>query len=163
MMLQATVQAGNRRRRFIALNEFTIAKSTLSRMIELEARVDGIYLTSFRADGLIVSTPTGSTAYCLSAGGPIVHPSMNCLVFIPICPHSLTSRPLVVPASSEIELRLQRRDTAAYLTVDGGSGMKLKERQGVKIRAAEKGFHLITSPSMDYYSILHTKLRWGYR
>lgn len=163
MMLKASALSGKRARNFFALNEFTVAKSALSRMIELEARVDGVYLTSFRADGLIVSTPTGSTAYCLAAGGPIVHPAMHCLILIPICAHSLTNRPLVVPATSDVEVRLKTPGAEAYLTADGRIGMKLKERQRLEIRAAEKSLSLVTSPSMDYYSILHTKLHWGDR
>ncbi len=163
MMLKASVDTGRTKRGFFALNEFTIAKKTLSRMIELETRVDGIYLASFRADGLIVSTPTGSTAYCMAAGGPIVHPSMQCLVLIPICAHTLTSRPLVVPASSAVEVRLRIPGTEAHLTVDGRNGMKLKRDQRLVIKAAEEGLALINSPSMDYYAILHTKLHWGDR
>lgn len=161
MVLEAELKNGSGRVRLDALNEFCITKDALSRMIELEARVDGVYVTKFRADGLVVCTPTGSTGYCLAAGGPIVHPALRCLILIPIAAHTLTARPLVVPDRSTVEVKLITESGHVHLTVDGRDGERMEPGDAVFIRPSERDLLLYTSPSMNYYEILRTKLRWG--
>jgi len=161
MLLEASVKNSSGRVELRALNEFCITKDALSRMIELEAKVDGVYVTKFRADGLVVATPTGSTGYCISAGGPIVHQDMRCVVLIPICAHTLTNRPLVVPDRSTVEVSLVTRQTHAHLTVDGRDGGRLEPGDAVTLTPAAESLKLYGSPSMNYYEILRTKLRWG--
>ena len=160
MMLQAAIHNAQGNHKLQALNEFAIVKDALSRMIELEARVDGVYVTKFRADGLLVSTPTGSTAYCMAAGGPIVHEHMRCIILIPICAHTLTTRPLVVPDGSTVEVTLVTPQSHVHLTVDGRDGLRLEPGDTVAITAAPD-LKLYGSPSLNYYEILRTKLRWG--
>lgn len=160
MMLRASARNAQGNHELQALNEFAILKDAPSRMIELEARVDGIYVTRFRADGLLVSTPTGSTAYCMAAGGPIVHEHMRCLILIPICAHTLTSRPLVVPDRSRVEVTFVSPSGHVHLAVDGREGLRLETGDKVSISAAAD-LQLFGSPSMSYYEILRTKLRWG--
>src|SRR5215471_8715220 len=127
MMIDVQIsRAGERLAEYRALNDVVINKGTLSRMIELEARVDDQYVSRFRADGLIVSTPTGSTAYNLSAGGPIIFPTVNAMIITPICSHTLTNRPLVLPESVKIEIILGSTQDDVYVTVDGQVGSKLQ-------------------------------------
>jgi NAD+ kinase len=161
MMLQAAIVNADGGRRMLALNEFSISKDALSRMIELEARVDGIYVTKFRADGLVMATPTGSTAYCMAAGGPIVHQDMRCIILIPLCAHTLTTRPLVVPDRSRVQVTLVTRDSHVHLTADGREGVRLESGDTVTITPAAQNLRLFGSPSMNYYEILRTKLGWG--
>jgi NAD+ kinase len=160
MMLKAAIHNAQGSHQLQALNEFVIIKDSPSRMIELETRVDGVYVTKFRADGLLVSTPTGSTAYCMAAGGPIVHEHMRCLILIPICAHTLTTRPLVVPDRSTVEVTLVTQQSHVHLAVDGREGLRLGPGETVTITAAPD-LKLYGSPSMNYYEILRTKLRWG--
>ena len=147
-----------------ALNDAVITKTALSRMIDLDAWADGAHVTTYHADGLIISTPTGSTAYSLSAGGPLLLPGLDALVLTPICPHSLTQRPLVTTRETEVEIRVQSgggEDVA--LTVDGQEGMRLIEGDRVLARASEHPVALVGSPFRSRYEILHAKLRWGER
>jgi len=149
---------------FHALNEIAITCAGLPRVIDLDAWVDGVFLTSFRADGLLVSTPTGSTAYNLAAGGPIMHPAMRGITITPVCPHTLTSRPLVIPDRSTISVILADSDVkAVHVSPDAQKSWPLKKGQKVEIWAAARGLKLVCSPSMNYYEILRTKLRWGER
>lgn|SRR5687768_10402984 len=143
------------------LNDVVINKSALARIIEIEAKFNGQFVNSFRADGLIVSTPTGSTAYNLSAGGPVIFPSMNAVVITPICPFTLSNRPIVVPDNSEIELRLKTDHEEVALTLDGQVGFPLKVGDRVVIRKSRTTFNLIQPSNRNYFDVLRDKLRWG--
>ena len=154
---------GERLTQYPVLNDVVINKGALARIIELEVYIDKAYVNTFRADGLIVSTPTGSTAYSLAAGGPIIHPTMEALVINPICPHMLTNRPIVVPADVKIEVILQSEMEDVHVTLDGQVGFALRYRDIVEIRRATGRIKLIKSSSRDYYQIWRTKLKWGER
>ncbi len=143
------------------LNDVVINKSALARIIEIEAKLDGLFVNSFRADGLIVSTPTGSTAYNLSAGGPIVYPSMNAVVMTPICPFTLTNRPLVVPDDAVIELKLENENEGVFLSLDGQTGYAMKAADRVVIRKSQTSFNLVHPANRNYFDVLRDKLKWG--
>ena len=143
------------------LNDVVINKAALARIIELEVWLNGLFVNNFRADGLIVSTPTGSTAYNLSAGGPIVFPSMNAVVVTPICPFTLSNRPIVVPDEAEIELVLKTENEEVALTLDGQVGFQLQSGDSVKIRKSRTTFNLVQPPNRNYFDVLRDKLRWG--
>jgi NAD+ kinase len=143
------------------LNDVVINKAALARIIEIEVRFNGLYVNAFRSDGLIVATPTGSTAYNLSAGGPIVFPSMNALVVTPICPFTLSNRPIVVPDDADIELLLKTPDEEVVLTLDGQVGFQLQAGDVVKIRKSKNSFKLVQPPNRNYFDVLRDKLRWG--
>ena len=143
------------------LNDVVINKSALARIIEIEAYLNKQYVSSFRADGLIVSTPTGSTAYNLSAGGPIIFPSMNAVVITPICPFTLSNRPLVVPDDALIELLMKTEQEDVVLTLDGQVGHPLKVGDRVVIRKSRTPFNLIQPSNRNYFDVLRDKLRWG--
>jgi NAD+ kinase len=148
---------------FEALNDAVITKTSMSRIVELEAHVNGEYVATFRADGLIVSTPTGSTAYCLAAGGPIIYPTLSALVIIPICPHTLTNRPLVVPDTAVVEILQGSTGEDVHLTVDGQVGVRLQHRDAVAVQRSARTIALIKSPKLNYFELLRTKLKWGGR
>lgn len=143
------------------LNDVVINKAALARIIEIDVTLNNLFVNSFRADGLIVSTPTGSTAYNLSAGGPIVYPSMNAIVMTPICPFTLTNRPIVVPDDAEIELRLRKENEGVVLTLDGQIGYALEANDRVLIRKSRTAFNLIQPPNRNYFDVLRNKLQWG--
>ncbi|MDX6614464.1 MAG: kinase [Blastocatellia bacterium] len=143
------------------LNDVVINKSALARIIEIDAYLNTQFVNSFRADGLIVSTPTGSTAYNLSAGGPVIYPSMNAIVITPICPFTLSNRPIVVPDESEIELRLKTEEEEVALTLDGQVGFPLKVEDRVLIRKSRTTFNLVQPMNRNYFEVLRDKLRWG--
>ena len=143
------------------LNDVVINKSALARIIEIEAFFNSQFVNSFRADGLIVSTPTGSTAYNLSAGGPVIFPSMNAVVITPICPFTLSNRPIVVPDNAEIELILKTDQEEVALTLDGQVGFPLKVEDRVVIRKSRTTFNLIQPSNRNYFDVLRDKLRWG--
>ncbi len=143
------------------LNDVVINKSALARIIEIETHFNGQFVNAFRADGLIVSTPTGSTAYNLSAGGPMIFPSMNAVVITPICPFTLSNRPIVVPDNSEIELRLKTDHEEVALTLDGQVGFPLKVGDLVVIRKSRTTFNLVQPSNRNYFDVLRDKLRWG--
>jgi NAD+ kinase len=143
------------------LNDVVINKAALARIIEIEVQLDGQYVNSFRADGLIVATPTGSTAYNLSAGGPIIYPSMNAVVITPICPFTLTNRPIVVPDTAEIELRLMNENEGVVLTLDGQIGYTMQADDRVRIRKSRTAFNLVEPPNRNYFDVLRNKLKWG--
>lgn len=145
------------------LNDVVINKSALARIIDLETFVDGIFLTKYRSDGLIVSTPTGSTAYSLSAGGPILYPNLEAIVLSPICPHTLTHRPIVLPANVTIEVTLNTKDVDVTLTLDGQVGFILKEGDVVEIRKSSFYIRLVHPPGKDYFTVWREKLNWGQR
>jgi len=144
-----------------ALNDVVINKSALARIIEIEARMDGHLISGFRADGLIISTPTGSTAYNLSAGGPVVYPSMNALVVTPICPFTLSDRPIVVPDDALIELRLRTPNEEVVLTLDGQVGRPIYPEDRVLIRKSLTTFKIVQPMNRNYFEVLREKLRWG--
>ena len=144
-----------------ALNDVVINKGTLSRMIELEARVDGQYVSRFRADGLIVATPTGSTAYNLAAGGPIIFPTMSAMIMTPICSHTLTNRPIVLDESVKIEIMLRSEQEDVYTTVDGQLGLKLAMGDRLVIEKSGAAVKLVAPPGKNYFDVLRGKLKWG--
>lgn len=144
-----------------ALNDVVINKSALARIIEIEARMDGHLISGFRADGLIISTPTGSTAYNLSAGGPVIYPSMNALVITPICPFTLSDRPIVVPDDALIELRLRTPKEEVVLTLDGQVGVPIHPEHRVLIRKSRTTFKIVQPKNRNYFEVLREKLRWG--
>jgi NAD+ kinase len=162
LMLAATVfRGGKQLMHDRVLNDVVISKSALARIIEIETTIDGKFVSRFRADGLIISTPTGSTAYNLSAGGPVIYPSMNAVVITPICPHTLSNRPLVVPDDAEFELVLKTPREEVALTLDGQVGMPLEYDDRVRVRKSRTGFNLIQSPTLNYFDVLRNKLKWG--
>jgi NAD+ kinase len=162
LMLEAQVtRPGQPPRQVTALNDVVINKAALARIVELCIEVDGQPLTTFKADGLIVSTPTGSTAYNLSAGGPICHPSLECIVVTPICSFALSNRPLLLSPYMTLELTLGNRSQEVTLTSDGQVGLELFPGDRVTIRRAAQAVSLVQSPFKDYFEILRTKLGWG--
>ncbi|HEY4744990.1 MAG TPA: NAD(+)/NADH kinase [Desulfuromonadaceae bacterium] len=165
MMLEITLcRDGQEIEKTHVLNDMVINKGALARIVDLETRINRHTLTTFKADGLIVSTPTGSTGYSLSAGGPIIHPVMSCIVITPICPHTLTNRPIVVTDDSIISITIASSyDEKVYLTLDGQVGFKLKQGDTIEVRRALKTTALVMSGDRDYFEILRTKLKWGER
>jgi NAD+ kinase len=162
VMLEVELRrAGEAAKTSRVLNDVVINKSALARIIEIEASFNSQYVNSFRADGLIVSTPTGSTAYNLSAGGPVIFPSMNAVVITPICPFTLSNRPIVVPDDAEIELLLKTDQEEVALTLDGQVGFPLKVADRVVIRKSRTTFNLIQPTNRNYFDVLRDKLRWG--
>ena len=143
------------------LNDVVVNKSALARIIEMEAYLDSQFVNLFRADGLIVATPTGSTAYNLSAGGPVIYPSMNAVVITPICPFTLSNRPIVVPDESTIDVRLMTDKEEVALTLDGQVGFPLKVRDRIVIRKSKTTFNLVQPPNRNYFDVLRDKLKWG--
>jgi NAD+ kinase len=143
------------------LNEVVINKGALARMIELELIIDNDFVCRYRADGLIVASPTGSTAYSLSAGGPIVHPAVEAFVITPICPHTLSDRPVVVRDTSIIEMKLSAGTESVFLTLDGQKGIPLQPTDRVRVSRADKLLKLIPTPNKSYFEILRNKLKWG--
>jgi NAD+ kinase len=162
LMLQAHVHRhGETVARGIVLNDVVISKGTLARMIELKIAIQGQFVTNLRADGLIVGTPTGSTAYSLSAGGPIINPAVQSLILTPISPHTLTHRPLIVPGDAEIEITLTSKDDGAMATLDGQVGIAMAQGDTAVIQASERRTRLIRFPESHYYEVLREKLKWG--
>lgn len=164
MMLHVTVEAGRRRLADrIVLNDVVVTQGALSRIIELSVSVDGESMMRVKADGLIIASPTGTTAYNLSAGGPIVHPQVDGLTITPIAPHTLTNRPVVVPGSSEICIRplMHEDQSEVFATFDGQLLIPLKSDHIVTVRRAEKRLRLIRASSRGYFQVLREKLKWG--
>lgn len=148
---------------YSVLNDLVINKGALARIIDLETTIDQDYLTTFKADGLIISTPTGSTGYSLSAGGPIVYPTLDSIIVSPICPHTLTNRPLLVLPNSQIETVLTSEDGDVSLTMDGQIGFALQQYDRISVTRADHTIKLITPPTKTYFEVLRTKLKWGER
>lgn len=162
MMLTACViRNGECISRYDVLNDAVINKGALARMMELRVSVDGSHLTTVKSDGLILSTPTGSTAYSLSAGGPIVEPTIHCFVLTPICPHTLSNRPIVLPDSVTVTARLISPSEDVALTLDGQLGCPLLQDDVVEVKKAKNRVKLIKHPGKGYYEILRKKLGWG--
>ena len=149
----------------IALNDVVFSRTALSRMIELDVSVGDQFVASVKADGLIVATPTGSTAYNLAAGGPIVHPSMDALVLTPIAPHTLTNRPIVISADREVRVKSAGTNAGdeVYVTVDGQTGFALGEGDELAITKAERPIRLIRATTRSYFEVLRQKLKWNER
>ena len=157
------LRAGTRVAEYEALNDVVITKASLARMIDVEINVSRHFVAAYRADGLIVATPTGSTAYSLSAGGPIVFPAVSALCITPICPHMLTYRPVLVPDDMEIQITSRAINDTAYLTIDGQVGKPLERDDVVVCRRSEKVVTLIRPPRMMFFDVLREKLSWGER
>jgi NAD+ kinase len=144
-----------------ALNEAVVNQGALARMIELECFVNGDFVNNFRADGMIVSTPTGSTAYSLSAGGPIVFPSMDAIVLTPICPHTLSNRPVIIPGDLSVSLTFKKANDVVMLTIDGQRGVTLEANDKVIMQRSDATFDLVRPVQRNYFEVLRTKLKWG--
>ena len=162
MMIEVAVHRGNDLiATYQALNDAVIHKGTLARIIELEACVDSLYVSKFRSDGLILSTPTGSTAYNVSAGGPIVYPGMAAIIMTPISSHTLTNRPLVLPSESRVEVTLRSVPDEVYVTVDGQVGTRLESGDRVTVQKSGRQVQLIAPAGKDFFDVLRDKLKWG--
>jgi len=161
LLLVECVSKGQNGTRQRVLNDAVVHKGTLARMIELELRIDASFVCRYRADGLIVATPTGSTAYSMSAGGPIVHPAVESILITPICPHTLSDRPVVVRDTSQIELHLSEGSDSVFLTLDGQTGVPMQADDRVRITRAAERLKLIQPPNKTYFEILRNKLKWG--
>lgn len=147
---------------YSALNDVVITKSELARMIDLDTHVDDHFVAAYKADGLIIATPTGSTAYSLSAGGPVIFPSVAAFCITPICPHMLTNRPVIVPDTSIIRI-LSHSEDGTYLTIDGQVGEPLEKNDCIICRSSAKTIQLIRPPKMLFFDVLREKLKWGER
>ncbi len=145
------------------LNDVVINKGAVARIIDLAIYIDDSHVTTYRADGIILSTPTGSTAYSLSAGGPIVHPRIPVTIITPICPHTLTNRPLVVSSDMKVEIKVNTQEPDTYLTLDGQIGIRLNTGDIIEVKRTDTSVKLIKSPFRDFFTILKTKLMWGER
>jgi NAD+ kinase len=161
--LQVVVGDGAESQEFLVLNDVVINKAALARILTINVEVNGEFLSRYNADGLIFATPTGSTAYNLSAGGPIVHPGLSAMLITPICSHTLRDRPLVVPLDRRVRVWVDSGDQEVYLTLDGQHGMPLPINAVVEISAAKEPLSLIRDRTASFFSILHKKLKWGER
>jgi NAD+ kinase len=165
MKLRIHLHRGGRPERALdaeVLNDVVIAKSPFSRMAELDTRCSGRFLTTLKADGVIVATPTGSTAYALAANGPILYPTMRGVVVAPICPHTLTQRPLVIPDDETLDILLMN-DAEAFLILDGKKGPALERGDRVQVKQSYNRVLLVKNQKLDFFGILRAKLRWGER
>ncbi len=162
MMLRARLHRhGEHVAHATVLNDVVVSKGTLARMVEIQITIDGRLVTSLRGDGLIVSTPTGSTAYSLSAGGPIIHPAVQAMILTPICPHTLAHRPLLIPSNGSLEVTLTSQDEGAMTTFDGQVGVAMTQGDTVVIGTSDHRTKLIRFPDRTYYDVLRRKLKWG--
>lgn len=162
LMIQGLVRRqGEVVARSAVLNDVVVSKGTLARMIRIEIFVNGQFVTSLRGDGAIVATPTGSTAYSISAGGPILHPSVGALLITPICPHMLTNRPIVVPDQGQIEMMVRTQEEGTNVTFDGQVGFSLRQNDVIEVVALPDKIRLIRSPDRNYFEVLRRKLKWG--
>ena len=164
LLLTACVsREGERIAEYSALNDVVVTKSALARVIDLETCINGQYVTTYKADGLIIGTPTGSTAYNLSAGGPVIYPEMQALVMTPICPHTLTNRPTVIPDTSELQVTLKSENEDVFLTLDGQVGFALRYQDVVHLKKADYMIRLVRPSERNYFEVLRRKLKWGER
>jgi NAD+ kinase len=162
MRLQVhVIRSGAERAKETVLNDVVINKGALARLANIETSINEHYLTTYRADGLIVATPTGSTAYSLAAGGPVIHPAVPAIIMTPICPFTLTNRPLIIPDSSHIKIRLEKGSSDIMLTFDGQQGLEIDPKDTLVVRKSPHPIYLITEPKQRYYDVLKAKLRWS--
>jgi NAD+ kinase len=161
LMLAAQIGAEDNRPALLALNDVVLQKGEAGRMLDFVTMVDGTYVNTHRGDGLIVATPTGSTAYALSCGGPIIQPEVDALVMVPICPHTLSDRPLLLKSSSKIEVRLEDSDSAAHVVCDGEELGHLSGDETLRIGLADRTITLLHPRDYNYYELLRSKLNWG--
>ncbi len=162
LMLEAVIANGDETRRALALNDVVLQKRDTGRMLDFENWVDGVYVNTHGGDGLVIATPTGSTAYALSGGGPIIHPGLEAVTLVPICPHTLSDRPIVIRADARIEVRIvDRPDTRAEVTCDGQLLGELGSGERLSVRAAQERVVLIHPRGHDYFRLLRSKLHWG--
>ena len=162
LMLEAIIENGEEPRRALALNDVVLQKRDTGRMLDFENWIDGVYVNTHGGDGLVIATPTGSTAYALSGGGPILHPSLDAITLVPICPHTLSDRPIVIRADAQLEIRvLERPDTRAEVSCDGQPLGELTAGQRLMVRAAKEHVVLIHPRGYDYFRLLRSKLHWG--
>ncbi len=147
--------------RHSALNDVVINKAAVARLLLLDAYVDEEFVSSYRADGMIISTPTGSTAYSLSAGGPVIYPSVSAICLTPICPHTLTNRPVMLPDTATIEVVVQGGDKDSYLTIDGQVGLELQLHDRIRTRLADHCIHIIEPGRVRFFEVLRSKMKWG--
>ncbi len=163
MLLQATLlQSSGEQSTAYALNDVVLKRRETGRMVDFSTQVGGVYVNTHSGDGMIVATPTGSTAYSLSCGGPIISPQLDALVVVPVCPHTLTDRPIVIPADQPIDIALLERDeTTASITIDGRTIGTIRPADRLTVSAATQRVTLIHPPSYDFYGILRSKLFWG--
>jgi NAD+ kinase len=138
-------------------------KAAIARVLDFDVWVDGVYISTYKSDGLIVSTPTGSTAYSLAAGGPVVAPSVGAFIITPICAHTLTNRPIVLSDTATIEVAVKSEEEPAYFTVDGQVGMEVHGEDRVRIRKSAKTVEIVQPSSKNYFQVLRQKLKWGER
>ncbi|MCX8043769.1 MAG: NAD(+)/NADH kinase [Desulfobacterota bacterium] len=165
MVLAATLVKANEDRSlsFRALNDVVINKGALARIMDLDTWVNDNYINTFKADGLIIGTPTGSTGYSLSAGGPIIYPSLQLILLTPICPHTLTNRPLILPDDSEVKVTLRSESEDVFLTIDGQVGHRIAAGDSVIVKKSDATIGLIKTPFRNYFEVLKQKLKWGER
>ncbi len=164
MMLDAEVlRSGHAAEPQCALNDAVVNKAALARMLDFDVHVDGNHVGRYRADGLVVATPTGSTAYSLAAGGPIIDPDLDAFVITPICPHMLTNRPLVIPDTARIDLDFTAAEEPVFITLDGQIGFQLKPKDHVTITKSKNRVSLVRPPTKTYFQVLRSKLKWGER
>ena len=162
LMLAAEIgPPGSDQPALLALNDVVLQKGEAGRMLDFVTMVDGTYVNTHRGDGLIVATPTGSTAYALSCGGPIIQPEVDALVMVPICPHTLSDRPLLLKSSSKIEVRLEDSDSAAHVVCDGEELGRLNGNETLRIGLADRTITLLHPRDYNYYELLRSKLNWG--
>jgi NAD+ kinase len=162
LMLRAQViRQGEKVAQSVVLNDVVVSKGTLARMIRLEIRIDGQFVKTLRGDGLIVASPTGSTAYSLSAGGPILHPIVEAMLLTPISPHTLTNRPIVIPNQARVEITLRTLEEGATVTFDGQVGFSLRQNDLVEVWTNGTKIKLIRSAGRNYFEVLRQKLKWG--
>src|SRR3972149_754845 len=162
MLSARIIRDGKEIAKFTVLNDVFVSRGSTARIIDLETKINGDYVTTYKADGLIMSTPTGSTAYSLSAGGPIIYPSLHAFALTPICPHTLTQRPIIVCDDSVITISILSKEDI-LITHDGIAGPALHYGDIVEVKKADAVIHLIKSPYRNYYEVLRTKLKWGER
>jgi NAD+ kinase len=163
MRLRVTVRNGERASAYVAVNDAVVSQGAIARILDLEVQLDGVRVALYKADGLIVATPTGSTAYTLAAGGPVLTPDLRAMVLTPICPHALTHRTVVVPADSVLRIRAVGDSEHVFLTVDGQRGEELARGVQVEIRAHERPLLCLRNPARPFFETLRNKLNWGVR
>ncbi|KPJ78203.1 MAG: inorganic polyphosphate kinase [Deltaproteobacteria bacterium SG8_13] len=160
-LLVQVIRKDRQRATETVLNDVVINKGALARLASIDTSIDGRYLTTYRADGLIVATPTGSTAYSLAAGGPVLHPGVPAIVMTPICPFTLTNRPLIIPDASTITINLEKRSADIMLTFDGQQGMEIDDKDTIIVQKGPHPIYMISEPNKHYYDVLKAKLRWS--